>query len=178
MRKYTAPFVGKIQSCRFVDEANKTIEVCYGTPEEQHSYYVAVDSEDKAFQAILDEGWDLEKISEDTVRFNRDHSRAWNDVISAYINQGRADLKKEYEGLLKKKLDEDEETRPIEKNALMRTILERNEDEEQLFKLKLAIFDMDEMKKIKDRSGKLKVRKAKSIMATIAALHELLEANE
>jgi len=172
---HTPPFVGNVVRCRFTSSANDTIEVLFDRNEKNHVYYVTVNPDDVSFQALLNDGWDLERISNDTLEWNRSQSRALNDAISHFVKAGRKEIRQEFEKKFQAKIEEHEESKPIDKNALVRHVIDNNEKEDAIFKAKLAIFDMDEVKSVKDRSGKLKIRKGKTLLATFAALHDLLE---
>ena len=52
--------------------------------------------------------------------------------------------------------------------------LEKQEDEDTIFKTKLAIFNTDEVKNHKDREKKMKVRKAKTLPELFAAYQECI----
>lgn len=172
-----APFTGKVIRCRFTNEANTMIEVMYNRKGKNIPYYVSVDESDPKFVALLDEDWDLERIADETVEFNRTQNRAVNDIIGYYVREGKKELKADYEKLIDKQLEQ-RNGPTVEKTDLLSVIFDNNDDEELLFKIKLAIFELPDVKKTKNRSKKLKIRKAKTILAAVAALWDLLENEE
>jgi hypothetical protein len=169
-------FDHKIVSCRFINETNTVIEILYEDSNgDIFAGHLNVDAEDHNFQKLLELGWDLEKISKSTIEYNRKHNKAFNDIINNYVKIGVEEKKKELEERYRRVIEDDAQSRPINRNALLKYIITNNTDEELLFKLKLAVFDMDEVKEIRDKSMKMKIRKAQSMLSVFSLLQEMLD---
>jgi hypothetical protein len=66
-------------------------------------------------------------------------------------------------------------TGPAITTTIFQSVLENNSDEELLFKSKLAAFELPQIKDIKDRASKQKIRTAKSLMELFGILDLLLQ---
>jgi len=168
------PFKGRIINARFSNEKNDTIEVTYDRDGEIIPFYLSVDPTHPAFKALLEEGWDIERVQKATVEFNRTQSRTMNNLIDTMLSDYKKDLRKEFQRELDRRLGEMREVE-VTKSQLFKTVIDSNKDEEVIFKVKLAIFDLPEIKSLKDRAGKMKLRKAKTLIQTLATFEELLE---
>lgn len=169
-------FSGKIIRSRFTNELNDTIEILFEHNGQAHPYYIAVDPTHPNFKALEAEGWDIERIQKETVEFNRAQSRAYNQLIDSQLENHKKDLRKEFEKELNRRIGEFREAEVV-KSQLFKTVIDSNEDEEIIFKIKLAIFDLPKMKALKDREGKMRLRKAKTVIKTLAIFEELMENN-
>ena len=63
----------------------------------------------------------------------------------------------------------------LDGQAFVNTLLEKNEDEDFVFKSKISLFNREEIKKHPDRELKMKIRQAKDIISLIAAYKEIIE---
>ena len=63
----------------------------------------------------------------------------------------------------------------LDGQAFVNTILEKNEDEDFIFKSKISLFNREEIKKHPDRELKKKIKQAKDIISLIAAYKEVTE---
>jgi hypothetical protein len=182
-----APFSGKIISVRFTDEKNSTIEVVYERDGTNIPFHLTVDESDPKFVALVDEGYDLEHISEATIEFNRSQNRALNNVIEWHVHKGTRDLvqdlKDEYAEKVRKEIDKIQATGSAEpvvmqKDAILEAVILHNDHEETLFKMKLAIFEQPDVKKARSRSKKMAIRKAKTLLDTLSAYNSLISVPE
>lgn len=64
----------------------------------------------------------------------------------------------------------------LDGQSFINTLLEKNEDEDFVFKSKISLFNREEIKKHPDRELKMKIRQAKDIVSLIAAYKEVTEA--
>ena len=167
-------FAGRVQDARFTNEQNDTIEITYEKDGVVHPYYISVDPVHPAYKALMAEGWDIEKIQKATIDFNRAQSRNFNNVIDGQITEYKKELRKEFQKELDRRVGELREAE-VTKSQLFKTVIDNNTDEEVIFKVKLAIFDLPEIKSLKDRAGKMRLRKAKTLIQTLAIFEELLE---
>ena len=167
----TKLFNNNVTSAKFIDEDLTTIEVLYGVGDETISYALQVDPESGPFKALIEEGWDLDKITKETIRVKREESRVFNDMVDYWVNVERIKLIEagKVNALKVEKID---------KSEIFNFLNDNDDDEEAIFKLKLAIFEVKKIKDIKDRSGKLKIRKAKTVLDTLVAYHALINKEE
>jgi hypothetical protein len=199
----TAPFKGKVTHARFTDETNLVIEILFDDKGDGNEipYIIEVGDDNPFFVDLVEDGWDLEKIAEETIKYNRLVNKVFNDTVNfwvkkelagiemKYINQIEdleAKLKAEAEDLrktirreekakLKKELAEKAKEAEVEKSEIFDAITTSNKDEEVIFKMKQAIFTLKDVKDTKDRSKKLKLRKAKTLVETLSAYYDLIE---
>ncbi len=168
------PFKGRIVNARFSNEKNDTIEVTYLYNDQIIPFYLSVDPTHPAFKALLEEGWDIERVQKATVEFNRAQSRNMNNIIETMLSDYKKELRKTFQKELDRRIGEMREDE-VTKSQIFKAVIDNNKDEEVIFKVKLAIFDLPEIKSLKDRAGKMKLRKAKTLIQTLATFEELLE---
>lgn len=79
-----AEFSGKIIEVHYMDTEYSIVEVLYeGDGGKVYSYALRANSENKDYQDLLAEGWDTDKIIEETVAFKKAASAAWNLQVNA-----------------------------------------------------------------------------------------------
>ena len=107
----------------------------------------------------------IEEINENTVKKN-------NEERDQFINMVKEIGKKE--GLIFKKKSSDEVVSMPIKDILSTTVAETKEDKENLFNIKLKIFEHPAVKDCNDRSLKSKIRKAQSPIEALALASGLI----
>lgn len=167
-------FNDSIVMARFSNEKNDIIEVTFLFEGNPQVWYIDVDPSHQDYKALMDEGWDIERIQKATIEFNRTQSRLLNKTIDAQLVEYKKELRKEFQRELDRRLGEMREVE-VTKSQLFKAVIDSNKDEEVIFKVKLAIFDLPEIKSLKDRAGKMRLRKAKTLIQTLAIFEELLE---
>ena len=102
---------------------------------------------------IKGSGWDLETITNETAAYKQEASRLFNEIV----NTAAAEMNKT--------------NVPI--NNIINHILEFNEDEDILFKAKLAVMELESTKESKAIKVKQDIRKAKSLIELISHMNNL-----
>ena len=173
----TAPFTGKpILEAYFTNEANDTIQVVYneGTAEAPQLiavYVPATDFNHYMLKALLAEGFDFEMIARMTINRKRLESAMWTTVYKKYADEEIKAIKQEY----KLKLDELSVPSVVTSGDILTAVMKHNTDTDALFRAKLAVFELPEVKALKDRALKQQIRTAKTFMQLFAVLKDVLE---
>jgi hypothetical protein len=241
-----ARFSGKIQSARFVDTDENTIEILYGIPPQLSSWVLSVDYTNQDFLDFLEE-MDLIDVADATAKyynrtkstydqeieakasqmavamaeemFNKWLSNASVDVKAAYdkvdaykeeqmrileseLASERQDLartaeeidaKLSYTEVQKKYIKKEQDKLGKEKKSLLekfrdglgtpktssnnitgeefvKLLFAKNEDEDFLFKAKLAVFNQDHVKNNSDREAKTAIKRSKNMIDLVVAM--------
>ena len=156
-----AIFSKNIITAHFINEDYTIIEILYKVKDDVHSHVVETDPTQLDYKALLDEGWDADKLAKGTEQYKREQSLEFNNTIQtavdAILEQTKISVKPA------------EGTRDITVD-IFDMMLEDNKD--MLFKFKLWALELDNIK-TSSKAVKTEIRKCKSIiegMATIAPL--------
>ena len=186
-------------SARLINEEHTTIEVVHTIEgdDKVHSYILEYDKDSADFQALEKTGWDLERITDATAEYKRDSNRLYDESIQAaadeILKEDRKVIKEEWDklkeewtksGISSEELKEQwakadqafgkaEVKRQEAITDIVGTIIANNEDEDMLFKAKLAAMELDIVKASKKTKSKQEIRKAKSLMEVISTLYKL-----
>ncbi len=153
-----------VSIAKFIDEEHTTIEVLYTIDSDDNlrPYILEYDKDSQDFQALEKAGWDLERITEETVGYKKEASRLYNEEINAAAQEW-----------LKENPTEVFVDTPIPVTDIIGTIISKNEDEDSLFKAKLAVMELDSVKGSKATKVKQDIRKAKSLIELISHMNKL-----
>jgi len=144
-----------IISVRFINDEYTTIEVTWSDEKVARIYILEYDKDSEDFQALEKAGWDLERITEETMIYKKESSRVFLEVVNA----AAAEINKTNNSI----------------DNIVNHILEFNEDEDTIFKSKLAIMELDIVKKSKATKIKQEVRKAKTLIDIIVNLKKFMK---
>ena len=140
-------------------------------------WYMEVDETDERFKSLLKE-YTYEELEKRTNARNLAYGLEFEGIVKRYIDE---------KGLIPKVipientegdvelLDENEIVQNT-KNDVWNFIYGESEDKEELFKLKLSLFN-DKIGKDADRQLKAKVRKAETVLQVLSAYNEIVSAN-
>lgn len=173
----SAPFKDKqIHSAFFTNEANDTIEVMYNqgseeSPEFISTFVPATDASNYMLRDLQSMGWDFEKIAITTVQRKRFEAALWNSVVKRHASEQIKAAKQEYQT----KIDEVAASAVVGSGDILSAVLKYNEDTDSLFRSKLAVFELDEIKQLKDRTLKQRIRTAKTFLQLFAVLNEVIK---
>lgn len=174
----SSPFTGKkIIEAFFTNEAHDTIEVVYNdAPDDAEPYYVRVylpgtDPDNYDVKNLFAEGYSYERVQEETIIRKQAEANNFRNIYKAYAAAEVERIKDEYQ----KKYENMISTGPAITSNIFQYIMDNNTDEEILFRTKLAVFEIPEIKKISDRSVKQKIRTAKSLLQLLGVVSELLK---
>lgn len=172
----STPFDGKtIANAFFTNEANDTIQVIYDqgddplNPNWGSVYVSALDPDHYMLKSLLGLGYTLEKIAENTVAQKRLEGAMWAGVYRRYAAEEVKALKADYQ----EKLDKITASVPSDASSVFQNVLTHNHDVDALFKAKLAIFEIPEVKACKDRALKQSIRTAKTFVQLFGALNAI-----
>jgi hypothetical protein len=192
-----AIFSGKqILKAVFTNNANDTIELVYdhksdGKKPEYISIWIpATDPTNENLIALKEAGWSFERIAREThenidvmvkARQERIHRQIdakvkaqvdkYYEIINTETEMTREQIAAAYEQRYAEMIN----TGPAITTTIFQSVLDNNADEELLFKSKLAAFELPQIKNLKDRAVKQKIRTAKSLMELFGILDFLLQ---
>ena len=192
-----AIFSGKqIFKAVFTNNANDTIELVYdhksdGIKPEYISIWIpATDPTNENLIALKEAGWSFERIQKEThenidmmvkARQAQIHQQIdakvkeqvdrYYEIINSETEMTREQIAKAYEQRYAEMIN----TGPAITTTVFQSVLDNNADEELLFKSKLAAFELPQIKNLKDRAVKQKIRTAKSLMELFGILDSLLQ---
>jgi len=156
-----AIFSKNIITAHFINEDYTIIEILYKVKDDVHSHVVETDPTQLDYKALLDEGWDADKLAKGTEQYKREQSLEFNNTIQTAVDAILEQTKMSGAPA--------EGTRDISVD-IFDMMLEDNKD--MLFKFKLWALELDNIK-TSTKAVKTEIRKCKSIiegMATIAPL--------
>ena len=160
------PFSGRIVEAYYSNPELNTVAVMWSDGEKNREYYINVDEEDDQFQALLKE-WSYESLDECTRNRNEATRQEFRDAFHQYATEhnlyqhGDPDYQKE------------------EKQSSLDIIFDFDPEnfvhKEDLFKLKLKMFEQDAVKNSKAKTKKTAVRKAKTPAEAISAYYAFIK---
>jgi hypothetical protein len=170
-----------LEYARYIDENRQNIEVMYivddpaefANPDNPHGreaklHVLPADENDAQFKALL-EKFSYDEIMEMTYVYNKNAEKAFEEQVLAIARKtGKLNL----EGV--EVVSEEFVSKFIDIMFLEKGIAE-NEIKELLFKTKLRLFELDQVKKSKNRDLKSKLRKAKTLKEVFAYMLEFDE---
>ena len=192
-----AIFSGKqILKAVFTNNANDTIELVYDhksdniKPEYISIWIPATDPTNENLIALKEAGWSFERIQKEThenidvmlkARSAQIHQQIdakvkeqvdrYYELINSETEMTREQIAAAYEQRYAEMIN----TGPAITTTVFQSVLDNNADEELLFKSKLAAFELPQIKNLKDRAAKQKIRTAKSLMELFGILDSLLQ---
>jgi|TARA_R110000803_G_scaffold210176_2_gene281342 hypothetical protein len=154
-------------SAKLINEEHTTIEVVHTIEgdDKVHSYILEYDKDSQDFKALEKAGWDLERVTEETVAYKRDTSRIYDESIHT------AAMKFLHENPPEEVVIERIEN--IKVDDIIGSIISKNEDEDMLFRAKLAVMELPAAKASKKTKVKQDIRKAKSLIELISNISKL-----
>ena len=158
-----------IITARFIDNDHMTIEVLHTIKgdEKAHVFILEYDKDSTDFQALEKAGWDLERITEETVGYKREASRLHDESVAAAAQEW-----------LKENPPEEvviERIENIKVDDIIGSIISKNKDEDTIFRAKLAIMELDDVKKSKDTKVKQEIRKANTLIEVVSKLEKFMK---
>ena len=160
------PFSGRIVEAYYSNPELNTVAVMWSDGEKNREYYINVDEEDDQFQALLKE-WSYESLDECTRNRNEATRQEFRDAFHNYATDNNLYQHGNPDG------------RRVETRADLDIIFDFDPDnyqhKEELFKLKLKMFEQDVVKNSKAKTKKTAVRKAETPAEAISAYHTFLK---
>ena len=158
-------------SARLINEEHTTIEVVHTIKgdDKAHSYILEYDKDSQDFQALEKAGWDLERITEETVEYKRETSRIYNESIETaaqqWLEENPPEIVTEIETIIEN----------IKVDDIIGSIISKNKDEDIIFRSKLAVMELDIVKESKATKVKQEIRKAKTLIDVIVNLKKFMK---
>ncbi len=167
-----AHFSGKIINAYYTNSEHNTVCVMWSDGELAREHYVVVDENDTQFQELLEE-WSYDSLDQATQQFNDNVSQEFKDAFERYAIRNNLYGYSE-DGSVPRPQDDDEVLRGDLETLILNFDEENIEQKEQLFKLKLKLFEEDVVKSSKKRTAKTDLRKAETPVEAIAAYAKFL----
>ena len=191
-----AEFSNSIITAHFMNEEYTLVEVVYKNHEGENISYVVEVGDNADYNALVAEGWDEEKITDETASFKREHARAFGEMVNAQAQTlaeemlGMRFLMERKEALEKQTAELDQQTEEktnkllsLDQDVKVKTnkvdhalydfIRDNNESKEELFKFKLWALEQDVVKEA-DKSVKSSIRKSGRITTAMAIYDSLI----
>lgn len=166
-----AEFSGKVLSAVFANEDHSIVKVRYEDGDVISVYNLEVSEDDKDYKDLLAEGWDLERITDETVESKKAESHAFNLIV----NQAAQQILEETRTTRKQQIDSqfrEEIMQFEEKTEDFFTHIAEDTDKDTLFRFKLWALETKDVKE-SSKELKSKIRKAKTLIEGFAVLHEI-----
>ena len=163
-------FCGRIVEAYYTNPELDSVSIMWSDGDKNREYNVVVDEQDDQFQALLKE-FDYDSLDECTRKRHQIHRQEFSKAFSNYATEhnlygyGNTDsLENSIERM---------EQRQFASNfdLLFEYDPEDNEHKEQLFKLKLRMFEDDVVKNSKARAKKTAIRTSKTPVEVIGAYY-------
>ena len=160
------PFSGRIVEAYYSNPELNTVAVMWSDGERNREYYINVDEEDDQFQALLKE-WSYESLDECTRNRNEATRQEFRDAFHNYATDNNLYQHGNPDG------------RRVETRADLDIIFDFDPDnyqhKEELFKLKLKMFEQDAVKNSKAKTKKTAIRKAETPAEAISAYNTFVK---
>ena len=187
-------FCGRIIEAYYTNPELDTVGVIWSDGEKNREYYVVVDEEDEQFQALLKE-YSYESLDETTRNRNEQTRQEFRDAFHRYATRNNLYGHGNPEGQVKTEIVEveidtvktvkEKEVVSTQQPAhhsyehLLTNLSEFDPDneqhKEQLFKLKLKVFEQGVVTKSKAKTKKTAVRKAETPLQVLSAYQSFLK---
>ena len=160
------PFSGRIVEAYYSNPELNTVAVMWSDGEKNREYYINVDEEDDQFQALLKE-WSYESLDECTRNRNEATRQEFRDAFHNYATEHNLYTHGDPDG------------RKGGKQSSLDIIFDFDPEnfvhKEDLFKLKLKMFEQDVVKNSKAKKMKTAIRKAETPVEAISAYNTFLK---
>lgn len=153
-------------TARFINDGHTTIEVLHTIKgdEKAHAYILEYDKDSADYQDLEKAGWDLERIQEETAGYKRAASLQHDTAVAAAAQQWLKENPTTVENIVN-----------VPVTDIIGSIIDKNEDEDTIFKAKLAIMELDAVKKSKATKIKQEIRKAKTLIEVVSYLQKVMK---
>tara|TARA_B100001175_G_C19449258_1_gene610428 strand:- start:841 stop:1305 length:465 start_codon:yes stop_codon:yes gene_type:complete len=146
-------------SARFTNNARNLVEVLYTHDDEIHPFMLDINDKDNPDIIRLFEIYSMDELHESTYQFVQDQQKGFEQAVMSIA---------ERDGLVSKLAGDDWET-------ILNMLFTDIENEDHLFALKLALFEMDVIKKSKAKKKKTDLRKAKTKIEVLKVAFQFIK---
>lgn len=153
-------------TARFINDGHTTIEVLHTIKgdEKAHAYILEYDKDSTDYQDLEKAGWDLERIQEETAGYKRAASLQHDTAVAAAAQEWLKENPTTIENIVN-----------VAVTDIIGSIIDKNKDEDTVFKAKLAVMELDDVKKSKDTKLKQEIRKAKTLIEVVSYLQKVMK---
>lgn len=159
----------KFVTARFTDQEKKFIQTTWKDKKQDlHTYGIELNPEHPHYMQLLDL-ISLDEIHENTVNHFRKERQIFEEAVYTIAKR---------DGLIAEALTEQSKNKY---EALVKSVFveyDEEKDKEDLFNLKLALFELDQVRKSDNRELKAKLRKAPSFVHAIGAAIEIYSTSQ
>jgi len=163
-------FCGRIVEAYYTNPELDSVAIMWSDGDKNREYYVVVDEEDDQFNALLKE-WSYESLDECTRNKNETTRQEFRNAFHQYATEhglythGNPDGKKEKEEVI---LSDAED-------LIFNFDSEKHQHKEELFKLKLKMFEQDVVKNSVAKTKKTALRKAESPLEAMVVYNSFIK---
>lgn len=168
-----AHFSGKIINAYYTNADKDTACVMWSDGQIAREHYVVVDEDDAQFQELLSE-WSYDSLDQATKNFTDNVSQEFKDAFERYAVRNNLYGYGEDGSVPNTMQDKDEVVGVDLEGFIFNFDGNDNDQKEQLFKLKLKLFEVDVVKNSKKRTAKADLRKAETPVEAISAYAKFL----
>jgi len=191
-----AEFSGSINTAYYINEDYSLIEVVYTNPNGEKINYMVEVGDNGDYQALVEEGYDLEKLLDGTSEYKRVHAKQFGEMVNAeaqalaeemlgmrFLMERKQILEKQTAELDQATQDKENQLLSLDQDVKVKTnkvdhavydfIRDNNESKEELFKFKLWALEQDLVKEA-DKAIKSSIRKSTRITSAMAIYNDLL----
>lgn len=191
-----AEFSGKIDTAYYINDDYTLVEVVYTNPNDEQVNYMVEVGDNADYQALVEEGYDLEKLLDGTSEYKRVHAKQFGEMVNAeaqalaeemlgmrFLMERKEILERETAELDQQTQEKENQLLSLDQDVKVRTnkvdhavydfIRDNNESKEELFKFKLWALEQDVVKK-SDKSVKSSIRKATRITSAMVIYDSLI----
>ena len=191
-----AEFSGSINTAYYINEDYSLIEVVYTNPNGEKINYMVEVGDNGDYQALVEEGYDLEKLLDGTSEYKRVHAKQFGEMVNEeaqalaeemlgmrFLMERKQILEKQTAELDQATQDKENQLLSLDQDVKVKTnkvdhavydfIRDNNESKEELFKFKLWGLEQDLVKEA-DKSIKSSIRKSTRITSAMAIYNDLL----
>jgi hypothetical protein len=154
-------------TARFINDSHTTVEVVHTIKgdDKAHAYFFEYDKDCDEMKQLDKAGWNLEILTDETIAYKREASRVHDESLH------NAAMKFLHENPPEEVVIERIEN--IKVDDIIGSIISKNEDEDMLFRAKLAVMELPAAKASKKTKVKQDIRKAKSLIELISNISKL-----
>jgi hypothetical protein len=158
-------FCGRIAEAYYTNAEQDSVSIMWSDGEKNREYHLKVDEDDDQFKALLSE-YSYESLDESTLSKNEINRQWWRDAFNDYAKRS---------GIFSDLTLEVPEERQADLSIIFDFDPENSEHKEELFKLKLKMFEQDIVKNSKSKAGKASIRKASTPIEAIVAYKKFMK---
>jgi hypothetical protein len=172
-----AVFSGKqIVRAVFTSGQKDSIEVVYNHKDEgEEPEYISVwvpatDPTNEELKGLIEEGWTFDRIQTASVEYYQSVRTAQRQMFEKIVGE-------QYIIDLKASIAKEFEERYTQPTSILETVINNDTNEDVLFKTKLAIFEIPQVKNITDKVLKQEIRTATSLLQLFSLLNNIMKSS-